>query len=132
MEAAENVEQMHTEESEKATDAGSSIALPRTVSALMEQKKTKNQRTLNDHIESIHLSLYEEEEYQKLLDAVYSEQAVEGSLIADDFEAARMIREKARSIGDKTVTIQKLATIVKAMNVVMRRYGIGRKERREA
>ena len=109
-----------------------SISLPLTVHALMEQRKSKNQRTLNDHVEALHLSLYEDEEYQQFIEAVYSEQAVEGSLIADDLEAARMIRDKARSIGDMTVGKQKLATLVKAMNVVLRRFGISRKERREA
>lgn len=128
----QTIENLQGAAEENSADKGTAIALPRTVSALMEQKKTSNQRTLNDHVESIHLSLYEDAEYQQLIDAVYPEQAVEGSLIADDLEAARMIREKARAIGDLTVANQKLATLVKSLGVVLRRFGIGRKERRES
>jgi hypothetical protein len=106
--------------------------LPPTTVALIEQRKSKASFTLNDMIEKHHLSLYEQPDYQRLLEAVYSEQAVEGSLVADDLEAARMIRKFAKEQGDGYVAKQKLATIVKSMAVVLRRYGISRKERREA
>ena len=130
MEAATN---LHGEAEQTANQSRSAaIALPSTVSALMDQKKTSNQRTLNDHVEAIHLSLYEDEKYRGFIDTVYNEQAVEGSLMADDFQAATMIREKAKEVGDASVFHQNLATLVKSLSVVLRRYGISRKERREA
>jgi hypothetical protein len=124
MQKAENVEDIKPSEN-------TSLALPRTVQELIEQRKSKQKRTLNDMIETLHISLYENTEYQRYLDAVHSEQAVEGDLFCDDIEASRMIRAKAREDGNKYVASQKLATIRKALMVVMRRYGMSRKERRE-
>jgi hypothetical protein len=65
------------------------------------------------------------------LTAVYDEQAVEGSLAADNIEAARMIREKAKTIEDHSLAHEKLATISKSLGVVLRRYHLSRKERRQ-
>lgn len=107
-------------------------ALPSTVAMLVEQKKTKQKATLNDMIDALHLSLWEDPEYQKFLDAVYNEQAVEGSTACDDVEASRMLRKKAREQGNQYIAGLKLATIMKGLHVVLRRYGISRKERREA
>jgi len=50
-------------------------------------------------------------------------------LALDNGEASRMIRERAAAAGDQRLASKKLATISKALNVVLRRYGIGRKER---
>ncbi|MCB1773569.1 MAG: hypothetical protein KDI88_08120 [Gammaproteobacteria bacterium] len=111
---------------------GSVIALPPTVSDLIEQRKSKTKKTLHDQVEDLHLSLWENAAYQALLDAVYPEQAIEGSLFADDFEAARMIREAAKKKGNAYVAGQKLETLRKSLSVVLRRYGISRKERRDS
>jgi hypothetical protein len=104
--------------------------LPATTSQFLERRKLKAERTLNDHVETIHLKLYDDPTYHSFLEAVYDEQAVEGSLAADNIEAARMIREKASKDGDLVVTRQKYATISKSLSVVLRRYGASRKERR--
>jgi|SRR6185312_640774 len=105
-------------------------ALPATTSDLLGQRKFEMKRTLNDHVETIHLKLYENEDYQRLLDAVYDEDAVEGSLAADNLLAAKMIRDFAIADGfDPYVADKKLATIAKALGVVLRRYGVSRKER---
>jgi hypothetical protein len=62
---------------------------------------------------------------------VYDEQAVEGSLAADNVMAATMIREYAKKVDeDHALANEKLATISKALGVVLRRYEISRKERR--
>src|SRR6185312_5657337 len=99
-------------------------ALPATTSDLLGQRKFEMKRTLNDHVETIHLKLYENEDYQRLLDAV------EGSLAADNLLAAKMIRDFAIADGfDPYVADKKLATIAKALGVVLRRYGVSRKER---
>ena len=75
------------------------------------------------------ISVWEEDQFQTYLDAVYDEQAVEGSLAIDNVKAAELIREKATAIGNR-VSQEKLATIVKSLNVVLRRYGFSRNERR--
>lgn len=91
----------------------------------------KTQRTLNDEVEALHRPLVgESPEYRRLLRAVYDEQAVEGSLAADNLEAARMIREKAKTIDGNEVADEKLATIAKSLNIVLRRYHSSRRERR--
>ena len=128
MEAAEN---LHDEAEENNESKISSVALPSTVAEFMEQKKTKSLQTLNDHVERLHLSLYEDPAYMRLLEAVDSSDTVEGSIIADDLEAARMIRERAAATGDMVVIKKKLVSISKALCVVLRRYEMSRKERRE-
>lgn len=104
--------------------------LPATRGEMLAQRKGDPHKTLNDHIEEIHSALYEDAKYQRFLDAVYDEDAVEGSLAADNLEAARMIRSHASEDDRNTyVADKKLATISKALGVVLRRYGMSRKER---
>jgi hypothetical protein len=99
-------------------------------------RKTKSDRNLNDLVEEIHMDLVNEthsrcEEYRGFLDATHDSQAVEGSLAADNNEAARIIREEARSSKPTgLVARSNLASIIKALNVVMSRYNMTRKERR--
>lgn len=104
--------------------------LPTSVEEFRSYRKVDLRRTLNDMVEEIHLDLYDTEEYPKLLYAVYDEQAVEGSLSADNILAAQAIRERAKKLGRDEITREKLATIAKALGVVLRRYGFSRKERR--
>jgi putative heme iron utilization protein len=89
----------------------------------------KNERTINDMIEDIHTMLVEGDKYRGYLWAVWDEQAVEGSLSADNIMAASMIREKALSM-DSPIAKEKLATISKSLGVVLRRYHSSRNERR--
>ena len=105
-------------------------ALPANTTDMMAQRKTALRRTLNDHVETIHLQLYEDAKYQRLLDAVYDEDAVEGSLSADNLLAAQMIRQHAEENNrDPYVAEKKLATLSKALGIVLRRYGMSRRER---
>jgi hypothetical protein len=108
-------------------------ALPTTISDW--KRFIKTHRTINDEVESIHLQLFDDEEqgerYGKLLYAVYDEQAVEGSLSCDNCLIAQMIRDTARATSEShPLTREKLATISKALGVVLRRYHQDRKERR--
>ena len=122
------------------------VPLPKTPTEWADARKIKSVRTLNDHVESIHIRLLdptpikpdEEDEaavkrckrYELLLDAVYDEEATEGSLSYDNFQAAAMVREYATSGGrDPYVADRKLSAIVKALNVILRRYGMSRKQR---
>jgi hypothetical protein len=77
------------------------------------------------------LQLIENEHYRAFLSAVYDEQAIEGSLAADNAMAATMIREQAKAIGNVELANEKLATIAKGLGVVLRRYGVHRKQRRD-
>ena len=69
------------------------------------------------------------DKFNRYLQAVYDEQAVEGSLAADNIGAAIMIREKAIELG-LPLADEKWATISKSLGVVLRRYGLSRKERK--
>ena len=127
----ENVSEVRPDETVSEFSQSTAMALPKTVKALMEQKKSKMTSTLNDQVDTVHLSLWEKPEYQRYLDAVYKEQAIEGDLFCDDIEASRLIREEARRQGNAYVASQKLATIRRALMVVLRRYQISRTERRD-
>jgi hypothetical protein len=71
------------------------------------------------------------ERFRALLHAIYNPQAVEGSMIADDFEAARMIRENAAELNRPELVSEKLTTIKQALGVVTRRCHADRASRRE-
>lgn len=91
----------------------------------------KLERTLNDYVEDVHRALWDEsEEYREFLLAVDDSESVEGSLGADNTMAAQMLRNKADEMNNKEVSKRKLATIIKALNVVMRRYRADRKRRK--
>jgi|SoiMethySBSTD1v2_1073268.scaffolds.fasta_scaffold470461_2 hypothetical protein len=104
--------------------------LPETATEFLAHRKMKATRSLKDQVEDVHIALYDDKSYKALLEAVYNEQAVEGSLAADDFKAAELIREKAKQMNYVELAVQKLATIAKTLGVVLRRYGASRKERR--
>jgi malonyl CoA-acyl carrier protein transacylase len=93
----------------------------------------KQKRTINDLVEDIHRELLLDEDkselYQSYLSAVFDEEAVEGSLAADNIEAARMIRERAH-LDNSEIATKKLATIAKALGIVLRRYHESRQYRR--
>jgi hypothetical protein len=108
------------------------VPLPATVEDMLARKSPTLQN-LNDHVDSIHVALFAaNERYQKLLDAVHDEEAEEGSLSADNLLAAMMIREYAQKNDNPYVARKKLATIVKSLNVVLRRYHMSRKERAQS
>ncbi len=97
----------------------------------------KAERTLNDLVEDIHRLLVENERYRSLLRATYDAHAVEGSLSMDNALVAMMIREKAREIGSEIAAPkpghpqgEPLAVINLALGVVLRRYKMSRKQRR--
>ena len=104
--------------------------LPASVVELQARRLVPFKRLLNDMVEELHTKCYENEKYRAYLDGVWDEQCVEGSLAADNFKAAEMIRERATKDGSP-VKGEKLATIVKSLGIVLRRYGLSRKERRQ-
>lgn len=104
-------------------------ALPVTVQDLEAKRKVFHQPTLNDRVDAVFVRLWENEEFRGFLDGVYDEDCKEGSRSADDYTAARMIREYAVENKEAYVASKKIATLMKALKVVMNRYGIGRKQR---
>lgn len=126
----------------KETEMGGGIAsralrpVPPQLPAVLDdwQRFIGTKRTINDLVEDAHRALIESdhsEQYRSFLFAVYDEQAVEGSLAADNIEAARMIRQWANDADSHELAREKLATIAKSLGVVMRRYHASRKERRQ-
>jgi hypothetical protein len=92
-------------------------------------RKNLTHRTINDEVESLFLPLYEENaDFRELLEAVYDSEAVEGSLRADDYDAATLLRTSAPA-GSRVSQANK-ETLRRALNVVLRRYNISRNERR--
>jgi hypothetical protein len=114
---------------QNTTLARKPVSLPGTVEELLAARRTMRVRTLNDYVDDIHLALWSNEAYRATLEAVYDEDAVEGSLAADNFTAAQMIRKYAKDNNLAYVANRKLATIVKALNVVLRRFGFSRRQR---
>ncbi len=103
--------------------------LPSTVEEMLAQRKPMVGRTLNDYVEDLHVKLWADPAYQRLLEAVYDEDAVEGSLAADNLEAAGMIRAMALKDEIFQVSGRKKVTISKSLGVVLRRYHMSRNER---
>jgi hypothetical protein len=86
---------------------------------------------INDLVDAIHIVLFDENPlYKRYLYAVHDSQAVTGALVYDNSEAIRIIKEYAIEKGIEGVKDENLATIGKAMNVVLRRFGQSRKQRR--
>jgi hypothetical protein len=106
------------------------LPLPATAEDHLQHRIMQTQRTLNDMVEETHLQLIEDDKYRDYLNAVWDEQAVEGSLSADNIMAATMIRTKAVKMGNAILAREKLATISKSLGVVLRRYEFSRKQRR--
>ena len=107
-----------------------SIPLPRTSEEMIARRVLKRRRTLNDFVEDVHLQLWEvSKEYMDYLDAVYDTEAVEGSRAADDLKAAECIRVYARKNEIKEIADKKLATLVKALGVVLSKYCSTRRQR---
>jgi hypothetical protein len=104
--------------------------VPSTVADLLKQKDMKGGLTLNDYVETCYVALWPNPDFRKLQEAVYDEDAVHGSCAIDSYKAAEMIALYSIDHEVPVVSLKKLATIVKSMNVVARRYHMGRAERR--
>ena len=114
----------------QAVDKARPEPLPATIEDLMAHRQKVAPPNLNDKVERLYLELYPNPAFQRFLDAVYSEDAQEGSLYADDIMAAEMIRDYAAGDGkDPYVASKKLATIARALNIVQARYDLTRKAR---
>jgi hypothetical protein len=105
--------------------------LPATVEDMQSKRVVKPTITLNDMVEEVHFRLYPNPDYAALLNAVWDSEAVEGSLAADNYKAADMIREEAKRQGNTVLSTKNWATIAKSLGVVLRRFESDRKTRRQ-
>lgn len=106
------------------------MPVPATLDKWVRQLKQK--RTIYDFVEDIHRVLMGSDDnvdYRRWLDAISDDQAIEGSMLIDDSKAAEIIRDYAKDNGIVDVANAKLAAVVRALKVVLRRYGVSRQER---
>jgi hypothetical protein len=105
--------------------------LPADREALLANRLINFDSNVNDLVDDIHMVLFvEDPAYKRFLYAVHDSQAKEGSLSADNWAAANIIREYARDRNVAGVKDENLATIGRALNVVLRRCNLSRKQRR--
>lgn len=104
--------------------------LPATKEDMESRLKIKRLLNLNDSVHAIHRAIWGDPDYFRYLDATADDDAVEGSMAADDLEIAEIFRNYAKAHGDVYVAGKKKHTIVRALKVVWRRYGIDRQSRR--
>lgn len=123
-------------ETESKTEIQQLRPRPTQLPAKMEdwQRTLQGHRTINDHVEDVlEVLVNKSPEFRALLEAVWDTDAVEGSLSADNIIAAQMIRDAARKEDPEhhPLAKRKLATLVRSLGVVLRRYDADRKTRRQ-
>ena len=106
--------------------------LPETRSDLLAQYKLKRKRNINDLVEDIVIKIWEDEDFQKYIEAIYDSEAVTGSKDDDTVMAALMIKQYAEKNGHVEVAAKNLHTVKLAMCVVLRCFNQGRSDRFEA
>jgi len=108
--------------------------VPATVAELLKLRKNLTARNLNDDVEQIHLRLWEKEEYQKYFRPIWRAESIEGNFLIDEAMAAMQVRAYAINAGNDFPIAKdrdtKLQAIVNSLHVVLKRYGLTRKERR--
>jgi hypothetical protein len=96
--------------------------------------KSGLKRTLNDEVQMIHEAVINTpklyDKYISFLRPVTDKESSEGWLAFEDIGAAQMIKDYAAANGHPRVASQKLAVISGALDIVLRRFGMSRKQRR--
>jgi hypothetical protein len=105
--------------------------LPATPEEMEALRSLQKEKPLREHIEPIVLKLISDEDYKKLIWAIYPEQCVEGSFDADDVMAAQMIRLYAKDNSIPEVASQKLSAIDKSHRQALRKFHLTRDQRRD-
>ena len=89
-------------------------------------------RPLKEHVKvHVKVLLAEDQRFRDLVDACYPEDAVEGSLDADDFVAAMHVREFAQKQGDTHVAEQPISKMRTALKRALGDMRFARFQRRE-
>lgn len=123
--------------SDHATNRLPTYPLPETREAMLATRKTPARANLFEQVERAHVLLYDPTDpdsvYHRYLDAVWPEASMEGWLVLDDAKAANLIKQCADGHDDLHLIKQSnTATLIKALRVVLRRYGLDRKSRTPA
>jgi hypothetical protein len=109
-----------------------SVPLPSTPDGWVLKSGLK--RTINDEIQVIHERIINDptlaQEYHDALEPVSDEESKEGWLAFEDVSAVQMIRDYAKANGHSRVMGLRGAAIRSSLNVVLRRYGMARNQRR--
>jgi hypothetical protein len=103
--------------------------LPDNIADLEAQRVVKPVFKLIDEVERAYGALYENDEFRKFREALDNDETVEGSIAADDFSAARLIREKGEDMGLKLITQANLTDISIKLRAAERRFHTDRKSR---
>ena len=107
--------------------------LPTTIAELATLRKSTRTGNLNDEVDDINTRLWENPEYRKWFEALWASDTIEGSFHDDDHEAARMVREYAKEHQFPIAANAKIASIMRSLGVVHRRFtGMSRKERQHS
>ena len=107
--------------------------LPTSIAELESRRKSTSTRNLNDDVDDINGRLWPNREYRKWFEALWPSDTIEGTFHHDEQEAARMVRDYARSNHYPIAANAKLASIMRSINVVHRRFhGMSRKERQHS
>lgn len=109
-----------------------SVPLPTTPAGWVLKSGLK--RTINDEIQAVHEAILNTpklaEKYLDALRPVSDEESKEGRLAFEDVAAALMIKDYAAVNGHPRVAALQGGAILSSLNVVLRRYGMSRQQRR--
>lgn len=106
------------------------VSVPRSIADWEASRVSRAKITLIDRVEELHLELGPNEHYGMLHDAVVNAAASEGSLRANAYKAAMMIRDLAKEKNEGHVEHANLEAIKQALNYVLRRFEQSVKQRR--
>lgn len=107
------------------------VPLPGTTEGLKALRTMKTNRHLIEYVDDLVISsLWENEHFRVLCGAVLNSEAEEGSLNANHFAAAEMIRTAARKEGGSNpAATATLESLKKSLRWVLRRYNAHPKQR---
>jgi hypothetical protein len=103
--------------------------LPATKQEFEALNRLKRRPTIVDRVQPYVVKLWENSEFQKLVDAIDPSEAVTGSLLMDDVLAAQMVQQEAQEAGDEFLQNVKLRAIAFGMRRVLWRHHQSRPER---
>jgi len=104
--------------------------LPATHQELLARRKHRRNLTLTDLIQPHHEALWDIPAYQGWWKAHTDAEAISGKREVDDYEIAKMIRERATDVNDNAVMNEKPLVIAQAVRRMARRYeGLHRDDR---
>lgn len=103
------------------------LSLPATSADL--KRRSRRNLTTADYIEEsgVFPKLYDTPEFKRLLDAVTNREAAEGSIWADDFTAALMIRNAAPE--ESPLKDMDGEEVARGLRVFLKRWNLGRQQR---